>query len=265
MPATAAWRLFVDPPRVGAANMAVDEALFESVQAGGSPALRLYRWRPPCLSFGRNQPALGHYDAARAAAAGIDIVRRPTGGLAVLHHRELTYSVALPVGAIGGPRQTYLALNRALVRALVGLGVPAAVAPPARVRARPLDSAGRHPCFAEAAPGEVSAVGRKLVGSAQRCERRTILQHGSILLDGDQSAVTRMQSGGVRTAGPDAVTIRELLHRLPAPGELEAAIVSGFEQELGIRLEAAAPTPAETERACALEDKYRSPEWTWRR
>jgi lipoate-protein ligase A len=265
VPDTRVWRLFLDPPRDGAVNMAVDEALFEGVQAGGAPVLRLYRWQPPCLSFGRNQPARGAFSKDRAAAAGIEIVRRPTGGLAVFHHRELTYAVALPVGALGSPRQTYLAVNRALVRGLVALGVPAAVAPPARSRAEPLDRTGRNPCFAEAAPGEVSAAGRKLAGSAQRCERRTILQHGSILLDGDQSVVTRLQAGDSRAARSDAITLRELLHRLPAPGELEAALVAGFEQELGVRVGAAALSPAEADRARVLEDRYRSPEWTWRR
>ena len=76
------WRLIVHGPADGASNMAIDEALFQGVQAGGRPVLRLYRWNPSCLSLGRNQPALGALDPRTAAARGIDIVRRPTGGLA---------------------------------------------------------------------------------------------------------------------------------------------------------------------------------------
>ena len=265
MQATPVWRLLVDPPREGAANMAIDEALFEGVQVGGRPVLRLYRWRPPCLSFGRNQPARGRYDRGLAAAIGIEIVRRPTGGLAVLHDRELTYAVAVGAGEIGGPRATYLALNRALIRALARLGLPASVAPPRSDRPLPLDRAGGHPCFAEAASGEVAVGRRKLVGSAQRCERRTLLQHGSILLDGDQSAVTRLQTGPGPHPVSDSTTVREALGRLPAAGELEAAIMAGFEQELGIRLEEGPLLTAEAERAARIEEKYRSPEWTWRR
>ncbi len=263
--ATPVWRLLVDSAREGAVNMAVDQTLLESVQAGGPPVLRLYRWRPACLSFGRNQPARGRYDPDRARAEGIDIVRRPTGGLAVLHDRELTYAVAVPAGVLGGPRETYLALNRALVRGLLRLGVDAAVAPARATPASPLDRTGGNPCFAEAAPGEVTAGGRKLVGSAQRCERRTILQHGSILLDGDQSAVTRLQARPPLRAQPESGTILHELGRLPDPGTLEAALVRGFEQEAGIRLVAGELTPEEVERVHRTEARYRSVEWTWRR
>lgn len=255
----------MDPPRAGATNMAIDEALFEGVKAGGLPALRLYRWDPPCLSFGRNQPARCTYDPERAAEAGIDIVRRPTGGLAVLHDRELTYGVAVPAGTIGGPRDTYLAINRALVQGLVRLGIPASTASPAPGPATPLDRSGRDPCFARAAPGEVAAEGRKLVGSAQRCERRTILQHGSILLDGDQSAVPELQAGAGATAQAAATTVRELLGRVPDPSALEAAIVTGFERELGIRFRTGELSPEEVRGVRELEEKYRNPEWTWRR
>ena len=85
------WRLIDTAPAPGAWNMAVDEALMERVRGGGAPVLRFYRWEPACLSLGRNQPATGAYDAAAIAARGVDVVRRPTGGRAVLHHRELTY------------------------------------------------------------------------------------------------------------------------------------------------------------------------------
>src|SRR5512140_1206547 len=123
------WRL-IDPgaaPRPGPENMAVDQAVAESVEAGGGAALRFYYWDPPCLSLGRNQPALGVYDPEAAAARGVDIVRRPTGGRAVLHDRELTYCVTVPVGELGSPRQTYAAINRALVGGLRRIGVAARV------------------------------------------------------------------------------------------------------------------------------------------
>ncbi|HEV2149493.1 MAG TPA: hypothetical protein VGR37_18985, partial [Longimicrobiaceae bacterium] len=98
--------------------MAVDAALAESVRQGGLPVLRFYRWDPPCLSLGRNQPAAGRYDLDALRARGVDVVRRPTGGRAVLHDRELTYSVAVADGALGGPRECYAAVNRALVAGL---------------------------------------------------------------------------------------------------------------------------------------------------
>ncbi|HEX5725859.1 MAG TPA: hypothetical protein VFX98_10370, partial [Longimicrobiaceae bacterium] len=113
MPAPA-WRLLDTPPAPGAWNMAVDEALAETVREGDPPVLRFYRWEPACLSLGRNQPARGRYDLDALRRRGLDVVRRPTGGRAVLHHRELTYSVAVADGALGTPRQAYAAVNRAL-------------------------------------------------------------------------------------------------------------------------------------------------------
>src|SRR3954451_18997918 len=108
-PSDLRWRMIDTPPAPGAWNMAVDEALAASVADGGVPVLRFYRWEPACLSLGRNQPARGRYDLAALAAAGVDVVRRPTGGRAVLHRRELTYSAAAPVALLGPPRHAYAA------------------------------------------------------------------------------------------------------------------------------------------------------------
>jgi lipoate-protein ligase A len=283
-----AWRL-VDsdgPPRTGAGNMARDQALLESVQAGGLPALRLYAWDPPCLSFGRNQPARDIYDPAAAAARGIEIVRRPTGGRAVLHHREVTYAVAVPVGTLGSPRETYVAINRALVAGLRALGVAARVAGEAE---RPQGEAGAlasggvgasgalgpAPCFEAAAPGEVVAGGLKLVGSAQRCERRVLLQHGSLLLDGDQSVILSLLAarGGPTlpapsrpgAAPPGAATLAALLGAAPPRAAVEEALVAGFEEIMGIRLARVALSSDEERAAARWEGHFGSAAWTWRR
>jgi lipoyl(octanoyl) transferase len=211
------WRLILHfrEPAPGARNMAVDHALLHSVQQGSPPVLRLYAWQPACLSFGRNQHAAGTYDEARIRAAGIDIVRRPTGGLAVLHDRELTYTVAAPAEPLGGPRAAYCLINEALVDALRRLGVPAAVAVARHAPNPILDTAA--PCFQAPAPGEVEVAGRKLVGSAQRCERRVLLQHGSILLDGSQADVATFLYPRHR-AGPAADTAAGLPQRRPDRG-----------------------------------------------
>ena len=117
------FRLIDTPPALGAYNMAVDEALMESVRGGAPPVLRFYRWQPGCLSLGRNQPAAGVYDRQRIDQLGLDVVRRPTGGRAVLHRRELTYSVVVGEGVLGGLRESYLRINRALAAGLRKLGV----------------------------------------------------------------------------------------------------------------------------------------------
>ena len=111
-------RLLHDGPQPGARNMAVDESLMSSAQ-DGLVTLRFYAWEPGTLSFGRNQTAAGKYNADRAAARSIDIVRRPTGGRAVYHHQELTYAVTAPADLWGSLRETYCRINQATYPILV--------------------------------------------------------------------------------------------------------------------------------------------------
>ena len=242
----------------GALNMAVDSALLERVQRDRRPVLRFYRWDPACLSFGRNQPARELYDETVAHDLGIDIVRRPTGGMAVLHAQEITYSVAAPFAFLGGPRETYLAINRALVAGLRRVGVDAHLAEGAR--RSPFGT--MHPCFAEPAAGEVVANGKKLVGSAQRCERRTLLQHGSILVGGSQDDVGRIAKVPFLLEGR-ATSLQELLPEVPDDDTIVSALSEGFEQECGLTYDTDAS--GVSERAIELAALYRSPEWTWRR
>jgi lipoate-protein ligase A len=258
----------------GATNMAIDQALLESAQAGGPPALRFYQWAPACLSFGRNQTTLDTYDADRLSAAGLDVVRRPTGGLAVLHDCELTYSVTAPADLLGGPRSTYHAINALLVRGLCDIGARAALAGPAHSAERP---GSTNPCFQNPAAGEVMARDRdmvregKLVGSAQRCEQRTILQHGSILFDGDQMSLVAYQ----KTRGPAAaqgqaqtsagITLKSILGTVPPVTELITALTTAFELGTGIPLAPSRLSEAERTRARELEIQYDSDAWTWRR
>jgi lipoyl(octanoyl) transferase len=284
------WRLIDHSaqPLHGARNMAIDDALLRSVGQGGPPTLRLYRWSPACLSFGRNQHACGTYDAGRLRTAGIDVVRRPTGGLAVLHDDELTYAVAAPASLLGGPRAGYALINRALVHGLCALGVPAAVAIGSGAPHPFHDTAS--PCFQAPSPGEVVAGGRKLVGSAQRCEKRTVLQHGSILVGGSQAAVAEFLSVPAREAvdagapGPalprarprarpatppvapsGAVTLRELLGEAPAVSELSRAVAAGFVAVLGTSLALSQLSDEEEAVAAGLEHSYAGEAWTWRR
>ena len=240
--------------------MALDHALLESVQQQPRAVLRLYRWRPACLSFGRNQPARGCYDESVARELGIDIVRRPTGGMAVLHDCELTYAVIVPVDLLGGPRESYRTINAALVAGLQTLGAPVQLAP-----GRKRSAFGSvQPCFAEPAAGEVVAAGLKLVGSAQRCEKRTLLQHGSILLAGSQDVVSRMAAVPFELSGR-ATTLTALLGSTPTLAALRRSIAAGFEATTGYAVSAAAIDRETFQRASQLEALYRSAEWTWRR
>lgn len=224
------WRLLDSSgaPVDGPGNMAIDAALLDAVKAGGAPVVRLYRWSPATLSFGRNQPARDRYDREAAADRGIAFVRRPTGGQAVLHDDELTYAVVAPVSVIGKPRAAYGRINRALVDGLVRLGVRAAVAgagglgsgsgiggrgsgfvaEDAGSTAGQSSSSGHDwdaACFRRPERGEVVVGGAKLVGSAQRMEDRVILQHGSILVGGSQAAAEELLvTGRAVKSGPSS-------------------------------------------------------------
>src|SRR5438094_4722705 len=126
---TSEWELLVDAAgRAGAENMAIDEALLCEADQSGRAFLRLYRWSPPCLSFGRHESVTTRYDRAAIARLGLDVVRRPTGGRAVWHEHEVTYAVAAPVAAFGSLRASYRAIHERLAAALRTLGVDAKLA-----------------------------------------------------------------------------------------------------------------------------------------
>ncbi|HEX2095510.1 MAG TPA: biotin/lipoate A/B protein ligase family protein [Longimicrobiaceae bacterium] len=256
------WRLLDTPPARGAWNMAVDAALVESVRAGGAPVLRFYRWDPPCLSLGRNQPAAGRYDLDALRARGIDVVRRPTGGRAVLHHRELTYSVVAAEGVLGGPRESYALINRALVAGLRRLGVAAGLQPRTGRRAAAPSLA---PCFQEPAEGEVVAAGRKLVGSAQRREGGVVLQHGSLLLAGDQGEVHAVTLGALPPDGDDLppTSLAELCDPVPPWERITATLAEGWSETVGGGLREEGLTPEERESAERLARHFDDPAWTW--
>ncbi|MGV8040515.1 MAG: biotin/lipoate A/B protein ligase family protein [Thermoanaerobaculaceae bacterium] len=259
------WRLIVDGALRGALNMAVDEALVEAVDRGDSPpVLRLYRWEPACLSLGFAQP-YAVADAAFCAANGVDLVRRPTGGRAVLHHLEQTYCVLARLD--DGPFSTdlqaaYQGICRALVAGLLRLGAPAGMAgAPAGGLIKPTAAI---PCFIGPASGEVVANGRKLIGSAMRRHNRSILQHGSLLEDWDG----RLQAGCLglpddSSLRPVVTTLRELTGAMPDPARLAAALAAGFETTFGIAFEPSSLTAAERERAVFLAtERYGHERWT---
>jgi len=253
-PSAPSWSLWIDIARPGWANMAIDQTLLERA-AAGERWLRLYGWNPFCLSFGRNEPATRRYDADRIESLGLDVVRRPTGGRAVWHGHELTYTVACPVELMT-LRESYLEIHRMLRDALRSLGVPAELASPRRAV-----GVGAGACFAQPAGGEIMVKGRKVIGSAQLRQNGALLQHGSILLGDDQ----RMVGAVTRGAVPDD---------LGAP--LQAILRSNLESaelvEAVSRAAAARWTGAWTTIDSADEivetstrhmARFRSPEWTW--
>lgn len=236
--------------------MALDHAL--ALECGPDEAvLRLYGWSPPTVSFGRNEPARGLYDVELARSLGIAFVRRPTGGRAVLHDDELTYAVVAPLDAFGGLRRAYVRINEGLVAALGELGAQVALAGGVKA-ARP--EAG--PCFQEAAPGEVTVGGRKIVGSAQVRIGKALLQHGSIILRGDQSRLGLLR-GEDEDPHPPA-TLDEAVSGMDR-ADVTARVAASMRLALGGRWTERGYRPEERSQAADLLGRYSGAEWTWRR
>ena len=259
--------------------MAVDHAL-AACSSPGEAVFRIYRWSCPTVSLGRNERARARFDPAAGHSAGVQFVRRPTGGRAVLHDRELTYAAVLPRPKAGDLRTTYRLINRGLVEALCSLGVPAAMAighdlPVSRGSAAGPDAG---PCFEEAAPGEVTVAGRKLVGSAQARLEGALLQHGSLLIGPGQERMTalRSTSAGVQTGervdfpGKDGgvrapVSLEEVLGHAPPWSDLVQAVISGLSGVAGGEWYRGELTEPERVKSDTLIERYGSAEWTWRR
>ncbi len=218
--------------------MGVDEVLLCSAIESGRATFRLYGWEGSWLSLGYTQ-SWSDAEAEKCASAGVGVVRRCTGGRAVLHGSDLTYSVAAPESVLPeGLRATYELLARALLEGLQGLGIEATSTgrPPNRRQPGP---AG-FDCFAQAATDELCVGDQKLVGSAQRRISGAVLQHGSLRCLPDPDRVreaTGLGSGG-------ATSLAELGHP-PAPAALREALVAAFSRVLEVWLEPSALTPIE--------------------
>ncbi len=253
------WRLYVTEPLDGVDNMALDEALLVRARDSRECVLRVYAWATPTLSLGRHQRAVGVFD--RAAAHGVSIVRRLTGGRAVLHHREVTYSVTAPATRGDTLRASYSAINGILLDALQRLGVRAALAQPAAKRLPPPGSA---PCFELPAAGEIVLGARKLVGSAQLRDGGAFLQHGSILIDDDQSRVAELSAAEIPASAP-AATLREALGRAPSLHEVAEALFVAVRAQADAHAVPFAGDASLERAARAARARYVDDLWTWRR
>jgi lipoate-protein ligase A len=243
--------------------MARDAALLEHAARTHESVFSIYSWDCPTLSFGRNQRAIGKYDRTRLSAEGVAVVRRPTGGRAILHNREITYSVAAPVVESESLRGAYDRINEMLLSGLGRLGVAASIAADGAAALPP----GASPCFETPSEGEIVAGGRKLVGSAQWREPLAFLQHGSILVDDDQSGISAFAAAGAEDAAvtpPAPATLRDLLGRAPSPDEVALAMFEAVREGEGSE---GSPMLEDEVRAGALSrlGEFLDDNWTWRR
>lgn len=261
-----AWRVIDTGSRDGATNMAIDEALLRGVAAGTTPpTVRVFSWAPPAVSTGHSQSISRELDISACLRAGVGVVRRPTGGRAVLHAGELTYSVVGRAGEEPLGRtimETYLAISRALLEGLALLGVRADLSQVGGAPGR-VGGGAAPPCFASAVRFEIVVGGRKLVGSAQRRTGNAVLQHGSLLIDGTHADIADLlqipegRRAEVRRLLRERTTnLETLLGRRPGLSEVADVMVRGFERAWGVSLQPGCLTGSEEEVASALATEY---------
>jgi len=272
------WRFVDTGPGDPFFNMALDEAIAQTVGAGAAPpTVRIYCWKPNAVSIGYAQRALRVIDFQKCARRGIPVVRRLTGGRTVLHGQEVTYSVAALRSQWGSPASVlsiYQHIGRALVAALRHLGIDARLSRSRRdMTGSPGGAGNSHPCFTSAGRYEVLAEGRKLVGSAQRWVGETVLQHGSLLLGQEHARLAELLPGRRESSGHGAarrltektISLNALLDRQVSHSEVSRALQSGFGELLEGTLRPGRISSREEKLARLLvSERYGRLEWTLR-
>jgi lipoate-protein ligase A len=263
------WRLIISPAAKGAWNMAVDEAILESVGHGESlPTFRLYAWEPACLSLGYSQSLLD-VDLPRLHARGWQLVRRLTGGKAVLHIDEITYSICAPhhePRLAGTVIESYHRLGTALMEAMHLLGLTV------KLQER-VENTGKNTnpvCFDTPSTCEITFSGKKLIGSAQARRKEGILQHGSLPLSGDLTRILQVlsfpdeehRSCAISHLQERATTLELATGHMVSWKQAAEAIIRAFQTALVFDLQPGELTPFEIKRALQLvDDKYAHLDW----
>jgi len=270
---TTSWRLIINAPAEGAWNMAVDEAILESTAGFQQPTtLRLYAWNPYCLSLGHAQ-TITDIDLDRLQASRWQLVRRPTGGKAILHANELTYCICASKKdphVQGSVLESYQHLSQGLINAMQFVNLKAISEPhksPAeRNTTKPI-------CFEIPSDYEITMHGKKIIGSAQARKKDGVLQHGAIPLFGDITRITQALSYSTEEERSQAAALLNeraaVLETFTAEKitwkKMAHALICGFENALGIKMTIGRLSDSERERAKQLmEEKYANDEWTKR-
>ncbi len=248
------WRLISDLPATGEINMATDEALLKKCCCDDErPVLRFYSWSEATLSLGYLQ------DSSHFAETSLPLVRRPTGGRAVLHTNEITYSVICGKDSVyfdDGINSSYCKISRAIVGALNDIGIDAELSPGTKVGLKE----GREACFYSPSKYEVTVAGRKLVGSAQRRLKGGFLQHGSILISA--SADMNIKFFG-KEVFKNMASLEEFVDVTGALlADFKDALIKRFASSLGATFEKGTLTDSERAlRDRLLKEKYGSRMW----
>ncbi|MDI6782609.1 MAG: lipoate--protein ligase family protein [bacterium] len=275
------WRLILDAAHDAFTNMAIDEAILQYTVASStpSPTLRFYTWSSPSISIGRFQNIEQEINLANCERDKVPVVRRPTGGRAVFHNSELTYSLTIPNSYPNIPSnitESYRVISACFVRGLKILGINATLERP-EMKSKQSSSnlksqisnlqSGSPLCFASTSRFEVTINGKKLIGSAQRRIQDALLQQGSILLDYNAEKEHRYFLANSST--PIASYVTAINKHLPEPVNLDTLmnhLVLGFASQLQIDFEIIELTkPEKTLTESLLTKKYQTHAWNYLR
>ena len=280
------WRLIKDSYHSGFMNMAIDEAIMIAHREGlVPPTIRFYQWSPPAVSLGYFQDLEKEINIDTCQGMGIDIVRRPTGGKAVLHDKELTYSFIIredhPL-VNDSILETYKKISGGIIRGLSYLGIKAVLVPLREKLNNALSSNENKSeihhsdiksiCFSVPSQYEVQVEGKKIVGSAQVRKKEIVLQHGSLLIELEKDklfSVFNFPSAQIREKNKirfKATSLEEILKKKINFSELSEILSRGFEEEFEIKLTEGKLTEKEEKISKdLLENKYSTYEWNYER
>ena len=261
------WRVLETVDGPGAWQMAADVAVLEAMRAGtAAPTLRFYRWTPPCVTLGKFQPAEGNVQLENCARLGIEVAKRPTGGRAILHDHEVTFSILvaehdLPQAG-ASIMDGYRVLGGALATGLRRLGLPAELvdrrAPARSGDPGALTAVGNPACFAAKARCDLMVDGRKIIGCAQLRKDGIILQQNSLPLTIDfprwEQVFFRSDWEAVSRDG--VATLWQAAGREIPYDEVVEAICAGMTEMLHVELIPGTLTAEETRRAEELVGEY---------
>ena len=270
------WRFLDTTIASGYENMATDEAIYLSCRQGTvPPTLRLYGWQPPAVSLGYFQKIESAVDLEECRRRGIDVVRRLSGGRAVLHHRELTYAVIAPENVPPFSTrvlQTYMTIGSCLLNALMDLGLNAQwVALRDKHRGAAFSQHETASCFSAPSWYEITVGGKKICGSAQKRGNGVFLQHGSILIDHDPevlAAVLISKKGNeafVKEIEASTTSLRRHLTGIIDVQDLGEKLLRSFQNTLGVTFSRGPLTAGESQlQEMLLREKYRKADWNCR-
>lgn len=266
------FRLITSESQNGFINMAIDEAIAIACDKQLSPpTLRLYTWNPPCVSIGYFQDVNEVIDISECKRQNIDIVRRLTGGKAVLHNKELTYSIISPSKNDifpNGIKGSYKAIADCLLHGIKDLGISG------EITESPSKKGDGFSCFLDTSFYEISVKGKKLIGSAQKRWRTLFLQHGSIIISPSHTQLASLlrfnkeeeRTGFINLHKEKSTSIEEETKKSSDIIEIKSAIKKGFEEKTGIKLFEEELTDFEkTEAQRLFKEKYGNDNWNLKR